>query len=145
VQTNSKSPGKPEAKNFINAVQETTDKSIQIMTDLKAIRQETTKGKSPQRTREQDSRDLRKASTEASSTEAKKANKNHKFRAKLVNTTGKTSLHPGKDRVGDLWNKNEQVRRFVTTNLTIGQECHNKVRAGRRQPGARAGTRGRSS
>ena len=114
---------KSEAENFIKAVQEATDKSIQIMTDIRAILQETTKGESPQRTREQDSRDLRKASTEASSAEAEKANKDQKFRSKLVNTTGKTSLHPGKDRVGDLWNKNEQVGRFVTKNLTNGQEC----------------------
>jgi hypothetical protein len=49
------------------------------MTDIKAILQETTKGKSPQRTREQESRDLRNASTETSTTEGEKANKDQKF------------------------------------------------------------------
>ena len=49
-------------------------------------------------------------------------------------------MHPGKVRVGDLWNKDEQVSRFVKSDMTNRQECHNKVRAGRRQLGAWAET-----
>jgi hypothetical protein len=71
------------------------------------------------------------------STEAEKANKGRKHRSKSTNTKGKSSLHPGQDRLGNLWQKNEQVRRR-TTNLKKRQECHIKVRAGRRKPGARA-------
>ena len=48
---------KCEDENFINAVQEATDESIQIMTDIKAIIQETNSGKSQQRSRDHDSRD----------------------------------------------------------------------------------------
>jgi hypothetical protein len=37
----------------------------------------------------------------------------------------------------NLWQKNEQVRRYIS-NLTKRKVCHNKVRAGRRKPGVRA-------
>jgi hypothetical protein len=136
-------PGKNRGKNcnaicFIRAAKEASDKSKQLLVDIQALIQGTNMGKSPQHTRKQDSRDLLKASMVASSTEAEKANKGQKFRSKSVNKTGKVSLHPGQDRLGDLLQKNKRVRRFVTTNLTKRQECHNKVRAGRRKPGARA-------
>jgi hypothetical protein len=128
-------PGKTRGKNdnaekFITAAQEATDTSKQLMTDIKAIPQETNMGKSQQGTREQNSRDLRKASTEASPTKGVKTNKDQKFWFKLGNTTGETSLHPGKGRVGDLYLENEtnNIRQKVS-NLKEGQQCRNERRA----------------
>jgi hypothetical protein len=104
-------PGKNRGKNCnaeicIKTATEATDKSKQILAAIKAILQVTKSGGSPRGMREQDSREKPKTSLVDSFTEAEKANKDQKQRSKSTKTKGKASLHPGQDRLGNLWQKN---------------------------------------
>ena len=94
---------KCEDENFINAVQEATDESIQIMTDIKAIIQETNSGKSQQRSRDHDSRDRPDLSLVERTTEAEPAHADQKQRPAATNKEGVAEPHPGQARAGNQW------------------------------------------
>ena len=80
---------KCNAETFVNAAQEATDKSKQIMVDIQAILQETVAVKSQQRMREQDSRGLLEISLAKSTTKAKSANSDQKHES-ISNNEGET-------------------------------------------------------
>lgn len=89
--------GISNAENFIKAAQEATDKKKQVMADMQAILQYSSKERTPQVKGEQMILDLRDTSLVHRSTEAETASKEQNIESKSTNEEGEASLHPVQD------------------------------------------------